>query len=462
MNNNEPAVEGFLQSTTSARTASRLLPWIGLALAIATFILDLMFVQATTLVTGYLLAVLATHGEHRSRATFGMAVLASLMTVVAMASTERSAVSVSPIILNGAITLAGIWVTAIAVRAYSQVNERAEEAETLAHLREHWLVQTLASIGDGVIATDANGRIEFMNAVAEDLTGWSSKEAVGKPSEAVFEIIEENSGERADNPVERALGKERTAFFEQHTVLRARDGRMWPIDDSASPIRDHAGNITGVVMVFREIADRRKGEQQMELRLREAGHRIANVFASVRAMLTICQRAAQTPADLVNCVDQRLGSLVRSSDRLMRATNGGTWSTDIIMDELTPYLDKGADRLRLSGENFQLRPDVAVAFGMIVHELAHNASKYGSLSTNVGRVELNLHKVGERQISMTWKETGGPPVTKPERTGLGTHLVNGLLRTQFSGKWTTEYLPEGLVCRLNLTLPNGEMKPPQV
>lgn len=128
---------------------------------------------------------------------------------------------------------------------------------------EQWFVTTLKSIGDGVIATDTTGQITFMNPVAETLTGWTQKEAVGSPLNKVFHIINEETRERCDNPFEKILKTGRIVGLANNTVLIARDGTEKLIADSGAPIRDEDGTILGTVLVFRDITRRREMEKDI-------------------------------------------------------------------------------------------------------------------------------------------------------------------------------------------------------
>jgi len=128
--------------------------------------------------------------------------------------------------------------------------------------REEWFFTTLNSIGDGVITTDANGLITFMNPVAEYLTGWKQEDAVGKPLLEVFRVVNEKTGKLAEDPVNRIIKKGVIAGLANHTILIAKDGRQIPIDNSGAPIKDAKGNVTGVVLVFRDITQRKKMEEE--------------------------------------------------------------------------------------------------------------------------------------------------------------------------------------------------------
>lgn len=123
---------------------------------------------------------------------------------------------------------------------------------------------TLMSVGDGIIATDNQGRIEVINKVAEQLTGWTRLDAVGRPFEEIFRVINEYSRTASTNVVTEALRTGRIVELDQHALLIARDGSEIPVEDSAAPIRNKAGKITGVVIVFRDFTDKREKQRQVE------------------------------------------------------------------------------------------------------------------------------------------------------------------------------------------------------
>jgi len=126
------------------------------------------------------------------------------------------------------------------------------------------LATTLASIGDGVIVTDAQSRVTFLNAEAERLTGWTTREASGRPLATVFRIVNEHTRHVAENPVEKALRLGAIVGLSNHTMLLRQDGTEFLIDDSAAPIRDKDGSIFGVVLVFRDVTEQRRAHEARE------------------------------------------------------------------------------------------------------------------------------------------------------------------------------------------------------
>ncbi len=126
-----------------------------------------------------------------------------------------------------------------------------------------WFATTLKCIGDAVIATNEKGKVVFMNAVAQMLTGWPESAAVGVELSDVFRIVNETTRQPAENPALRALREGVITGLANHTILLAQDGREFPIDDSAAPIRDERGNLIGVVLVFRDVSERKQAEDQI-------------------------------------------------------------------------------------------------------------------------------------------------------------------------------------------------------
>lgn len=151
----------------------------------------------------------------------------------------------------------------------TQIELALHKHEVDRKLREQreWLRVTLTSIGDAVIATDPEGRVTFINPVAESLTGWSMAEATGKPLKEVFHIVNEYTREVVEDPVTKVLATGAIVGLANHTVLLKRDGSEVPIDDSGAPILDEKGRIQGVVMVFRNISSRRQAEAEREMLL---------------------------------------------------------------------------------------------------------------------------------------------------------------------------------------------------
>ncbi|MGF3523213.1 MAG: PAS domain S-box protein, partial [Candidatus Bathyarchaeia archaeon] len=143
------------------------------------------------------------------------------------------------------------------------ITERKRAEENVKASERRWAT-TLSSIGDAVIATDRDGKITFMNPIAEALTGYSNAEAASKPLSQVFRIINENTRKPVEDPVARVLKEGVVVGLANHTLLINRQGKEIPISDSGAPIRDDDGNITGVILVFRDVTERRKIRKELE------------------------------------------------------------------------------------------------------------------------------------------------------------------------------------------------------
>jgi PAS domain S-box-containing protein len=145
---------------------------------------------------------------------------------------------------------------------FTDITMRKKAEQALRENEQRWAT-TLASIGDAVIAADTSGRIVFMNAVAEGLTGWALRDASMKPVTKVFNIINEETRSEVESPVAKVLREGTIVGLANHTILVKKDGTEAPIDDSAAPIKDKDGNTTGVVLVFRDITERKRAEEAL-------------------------------------------------------------------------------------------------------------------------------------------------------------------------------------------------------
>lgn len=202
--------------------------------------------------------------------------------------------------------LVALSIFALVGVAISALNEAWRRGTASVAESEERLKVTLTSIGDAVIATDDQGRVTRLNAVGEALTGWTQSDAQGRRLEDVFVIINEQTREPVESPVHRVLRDGVITGLANHTVLVSKGGREIPIDDSAAPIRTEDGALAGVVMVFRDVTDRRRIEQE----------RVA-LLERERAAHVSAQRAAEELRHLQTLTDTALSSL--DSDTLIRS-----------------------------------------------------------------------------------------------------------------------------------------------
>lgn len=222
-------------------------------------------------------------------------------------ATYRQTLRTARISIAGA-TLVGIL--GLVILAYFILGERAlrERYTQEIRAREEWFRVTLKSIGDAVIATDRNGTVTFMNPVAESLTGTPSAKAVGKEILSVFPILNEFTGQVAENPVMTVMNLGRVVGLANHTVVRHADGRLIPIEDSAASIWDDRHQLIGVVLVFRDVSAERKSQDILRKTEKLAAaarlsatvaHEINNPLEAVVNLIFIARNDPDAPPSVV-------------------------------------------------------------------------------------------------------------------------------------------------------------------
>jgi two-component sensor histidine kinase len=202
---------------------------------------------------------------------------------------------------------------------------------------------------------------------------------------------------------------------------------------------------------FRRLAKRLEDEEHLrQLAVQELAHRLKNKIATIQAIISVQLRdQPQVRTDIL----ARLQALT-ATDQLIEDANGrGAFTRDIAETELGPYV---ASRVSIDGPNVLLPPKYALTIALLLHELATNSAKYGSLSMPDGRVVLRS-SMSDDVLRIEWQESGGPPVISPTTRGFGLRLLSRALE-QFGGGTEMLFEPSGLVCRMNLKLP-ADVKP---
>jgi two-component system CheB/CheR fusion protein len=167
-------------------------------------------------------------------------------------------------------------------------------------------------------------------------------------------------------------------------------------------------------------------------------------------------RSGRTGADFAASVDGRLLALASAHNLLADTEWQGADFAALTRHQLEPFLQGASERWILKGEDVLLPPDIAVPFGLVLHELATNAAKYGSLASPKGKVELNwglARRNQKRTFIVTWREKDGPPVQPPATAGFGSALIENAIPDSHV---TRDFRPEGLVCTIELVLPGNE------
>jgi PAS domain S-box-containing protein len=297
----------------------------------------------------------------------------------------------------------------------SGLNEAWRRMAGAAAESEKRLRVTLTSIGDAVIATDPEGRVTLLNEVAQGLTGWTETEAAGRPLGEVLVIVNEASRRPADSPVERVLRHGVVTGLANHTLLLSRDGREIPIDDSAAPIRAADGRLLGVVMVFRDISERRRNERER-----------AVLLQNERAARTEVERVAETLRRLqavtdIVLDDLGLDDLVRAVLARVRLALGSDTATILLLEpgsgDLVPVASDGFPED--VGEAVRVPPWRDVA-GHIA------ASEHGLIIADVGTVEVVSSWLRQRVKSVI-----GVPLTVADRL-VGVIIAGSATPHQFT------------------------------
>jgi PAS domain S-box-containing protein len=277
--------------------------------------------------------------------------------------------------------------------AAKEAAQRSEERQ------RRWAQVTLSSIGDAVISTDGAGCVNFLNPVAETLTGWSMVEAAGKPIGTVFDIYSQSTGEAAQMPVEKALRTGLVQALANDTVLVSKAGKRTPIDDSAAPIRDVDGELIGVVLVFRDITARKKQEEALRRSNEDlkkfafvASHDLQEPLRTVAGFLGLIRARYQQQFDadglrfIQFAVDgtHRMQALIRD---LLQYSRVGTRALKLAPADLNHVMDEIQANIRslLSETGATIRRDPlptviadALKVGLVLQNLLSNSLKFRS------------------------------------------------------------------------------------
>jgi two-component sensor histidine kinase len=203
----------------------------------------------------------------------------------------------------------------------------------------------------------------------------------------------------------------------------------------------------GLGVVFRDITDRKRAEEQRDLLIRELDHRVKNTLATVQSIAAQTFRNADVDPGVQRAFEARLITLSNVHGILTQQS----WDTadlhEVVWAALRPHSAPDRERFSVEGPVLRLGPKSAVA----VHELCTNAIKYGALSAETGHVDVSW-RVAEERLRWRWRESGGPAVAKPVRKGFGSRMIERALAIQLSGKVAIAYDPAGVLCTIDAPL----------
>jgi PAS domain S-box-containing protein len=298
---------------------------------------------------------------------------------------------------------------------------------------------------DAIITIDKRQRIILFNPAAERMFGMPAEEALGRFVECLIpERYREQHAAHIEAFCETGETNRSMGALGAISGMRA-NGEEFPIEASISQVEIGGDRLATVIL--RDITERVANEESRTLLAREVDHRAKNALAVAQSLVSLTE--APTKEEFVKAVRGRISSLARAHSLLAQSRWQGAPLARIIGDELGAYAQPS--QIWLSGPNVSLTPDSVQPLSLVIHELATNACKYGSLSTETGQVEIEWSTIGDGQLHIGWRESGGPVAGEPARHGFGTTLLEQVVTRQLKGAITLAWRPAGL--EVAITIP---------
>jgi PAS domain S-box-containing protein len=239
---------------------------------------------------------------------------------------------------------------------------------------------------------------------------------------------------------------QRPTFQHEFRIVRP-DGEIRHSLCAGALTRDAAGAVTRISGVTIDITERKRAEERQFLLAREVDHRARNALAVVQAIVRLT-RAGTVPT-YISAVEGRIRALSQAHTLLSQSRWEGADIASLIEEELAPYRSDGGKRVRLAGPPVFLEPDRSQVLALALHELATNSAKYGALSSDGGKLTVSWQSQ-DGQVTLVWREAGGPPVRPPTEQGFGTKIINASIKHQLGGDVLLEWKPSGLQCKLSI------------
>jgi PAS domain S-box-containing protein len=299
-----------------------------------------------------------------------------------------------------------------------------------------------------IIGLHSDGVVTHWLGGAEDLTGYTSDEMVGR----AFACLFTEPDRAADAPSAEIAQALREGRAEDSRWHRRKDGALFWANGLTLCLDEAERKL---VKIFRDETPAKRAEEQRVLLLNELNHRVKNTLATVQSITERTLRAAGV-SDSIRCdLTERLVALARSHNVLVAQNWAGADLEALLREGLKPHAHHPSP-FRLEGPAVRLHPAQAVSLALAVHELTTNAVKHGALSVAEGRVELSWNMAhngeGTRFLTLLWTETGGPEVTPPARTGFGTQLLSRVIGSRTTGSSRLDFDPSGLRCVIQIRL----------
>jgi len=219
---------------------------------------------------------------------------------------------------------------------------------------------------------------------------------------------------------------------------------------TVSPVKDNNGKIVGASKIARDISQQKRDQELIATLAREAEHRSKNLLSTALAIVNLSR--ANSAEDLKEVIVGRIGALSNVCSLFVESRWLGAELSAVVAQELAPYSETFGTfgkRVIIEGPPTLLEPSMAQAIAVTLHELATNAAKYGALSQPNGKLNVRWSDVADGQLRLCWTETRGPTVQKPEREGVGSRIIEAMIRQQ-KGQVQFDWRKEGLVCDIAL------------
>jgi PAS domain S-box-containing protein len=341
---------------------------------------------------------------------------------------------------------------ALVIERHQAAEERAAAHEGLRR-SESRLRLALAGARAGAWEWDAGTDEIVWSPEVFAITGLAS-EARARGLETYLTMIVEEDCDTAVSDLKAALG-EGGPFITEFRIRRTDGAVIWL---SISGVVEHAETAKPLRAygILQDVTERKTGEEQIRLLIREVNHRAKNMLSVVSAIAH--QTATKNPQDFIERFSERIQALSASQDLLIRNEWKGVKIEDLVRAQLAHFASLIDSRITVRGPGLHLKPASAQAIGLALHELATNAGKYGALSTNNGRVDIRW-QAAANLFTMSWIENEGPPVVEPTRRGFGSTVIDTMAKQSLGGEVAVNYAPSGL--RWQLTCPATNALEPQ-
>ncbi|MGJ0394460.1 MAG: HWE histidine kinase domain-containing protein [Methylocystis sp.] len=299
----------------------------------------------------------------------------------------------------------------------------------------------------GVLIAEApSGRILVGNAALETIRRGPViySEGLGKLSHWVAVHESGEPVQEREYPLARALaGEDRPTLECRH---QRADGTWGWISIVGAPIRDATGEIIAAIVAVTDIDELKSADEHRRLMNLELHHRVNNSLAMIQGVANITARTATDFTSFRNSFSDRIQCLSRLSTLLVQKSWARTPMKELTTTALACDSLALRDRISMSGEDVELRSEVALALGMAMHELLSNAERHGALSAEQGHVNIEWRIADDegKRLRVDWTEQGGPPITPPQRTGVGQYLMKTVLARQFGGDIEIAFEPDGV------------------